>query len=83
MMSQKHQKAVRILLSFPNGETPLCIGSHPGQVGQESHHISGKRSAKLAPLLTVWMLKADLLSVQGLAWEGVNRLLWGVMPREP
>ena len=56
--------------------------SHPGQVGQERFHIGWKRSAKLAPLLTVWMLKADLLSVQGLAREGVHRLLRGVLPWE-
>jgi hypothetical protein len=29
------------------------------------------------------MLKADLLGVQGLAWEGVQSLLRGVVPREP
>jgi hypothetical protein len=28
------------------------------------------------------MLKADLLSVQGLTWEGINSLLRGVLPWE-
>ena len=47
------------------------------QRGQEGGHICRERSGKLAPLLAVWMLKAYLLGMQGLAWEGVDSLLQG------
>ena len=51
-------------------------------MGQESGHICRERSGKLAPLLAVWMLKAYLLGMQSLAWEGVDSLLQGGVPRE-
>src|SRR4249920_315167 len=72
-MGSRHQGAIR---------PPVLTRSHRVQRGQEGGHICRERRGKIQPLLAVWMLKAYLLGVQGLAWEGVDRLLQGGMAWE-
>jgi hypothetical protein len=52
-------------------------------MGQEGGHIFRDRRGKIAPLLVVGMLKAQVLGMQGLAWEGVDSLLQAGLPRKP
>ena len=44
------------------------------QIGQEGSHICWERRGKIEPLLAVWMLKAYVLSMQGLTRESVDSL---------
>jgi hypothetical protein len=46
-------------------------------MGQEGGHICWERRGKIYPLLVVRMLKAYVLGMQSLAWEGIDSLLHG------
>jgi len=52
-------------------------------MGEKGGHIWGEWSSKREPLLVIWVLKAYLLGMQGLTWEGAQRLFQDGMAWEP